>query len=136
MDEDEYQALNSKNEREEYIKKIQLEKETAALREKARRREENKKAYERKKKIIGLVEALLFTAVIALHITLSFVQRTYTGVYFATLNFFNAMTDSNTPLNYLSDVLSYKSYQFSRERQSTTPSGTRSPGRTWAKRVF
>jgi tartrate dehydratase alpha subunit/fumarate hydratase class I-like protein len=84
-------ALKNKQEKEKYKRDAQKQKERQIYLERMKKKREEEEASNRRIKIIGIGEVTLFGAILALHITISVIQRNYTGVYFALNTLFNQL---------------------------------------------
>ena len=95
-------AMKAKLEREAHLKELQKEKMLLEYEEFKRKKDEEEKASARRMQIIGIIEAILFGGMLALHVVLSVIQRDYTGVNVAIDNFCTQLNGGSSIFTVLS----------------------------------
>lgn len=104
MIEDEENAIASKLNKKEIEREEEKQKALQDHKEKIRKRNEKDEADKKRIFIIGIIEAVLFAAMIALHITLSVLQSDSTGLNAARTNYLNEIVGTSQSFVPIQDV--------------------------------
>lgn len=83
-DNEELELIKAKLSRQEYMKKIDEEKKMQEYKEQEKLKKDQLKALKFKHQIKQILAIVLFAVILALHLTLSFLQRDYSGTEIST----------------------------------------------------